>query len=348
MSVSGLPPWADGPADLQDYITVAHGIATNIPRTGSAGTGVHIGIIDSACKLPDELVGSIELNQGQDHSFISSDSDDTSGHCETVFGRLKSYAPGAEFSIYQAVNEDGKLALGPFADSISRALDDEVDIVNLSAGDPWRGPINSNPNVKEIERLTENPIPVVAAAGNYYPDRHETRPPVFCPSAHEEVISVGGLVTECPADRPEDIDHETGPYYLDPDTSEGFEVPPPSGTYCGERGCTGNRDCITNQVEKAWNYNPLPTGDKPDVLAPMHAVNSSEKGFYLNQGTSFSAPLVTGSVACIMSELYELGDPIPPPHRLRGIVRGSTKSVRGSQTGCYDAMGVRDALGITS
>lgn len=348
MTRAKIPKWADEASELQKFIVQAHAKAANIPDTRGLGDGVHVGIIDSVCQLSDTLADRFQINQGPQNSFIPADDDDTTGHGQNVFMRLSSYAPKATFSIYQAVNADGKLTLSAYADAISKAIDDGVDILNVSSGDPWRGPIRVNPNIQETDRLIQAGITTVAAAGNYYPDQQDRRPPVHCPSAAENVISVASLETICPKE-PGDESAETprGPYYCIPDYENTHpDIDPLDGVYCGEQGCTEDESCIVNQEEREWDRNPLPTGNKPDLLAPMHLIDRDvNDNLYLGGGTSFSTPLVTGSLTCIFSELGEMGEDFPMPREARRAVRSGSR-VPDSQIAKYDAMEVRKALGI--
>jgi len=119
-------------------------------------------------------------------------------------------------------------------------------------------------------------------------------------------------------------------------------------TYCGEQGCVDGKSCITNQSDSSWDRNVLPTGGKPDALAPMHILQGDNDGdWVIKGGSSFAVPLVTGSLACVFSELRDLGKEVPPPYVVRNAVRNGVTSMKGNQIGKYDAMGVRDVLSVT-
>lgn len=336
MTEFGGPKWADSVGDLEKFIILAHGRSANIPQEGAAGNGIHIGIVDSACRLPNSLTNGYNVNQNQLYSFIDNNVDESVGHCRHVFNRMSAFAPNAEYTLYQAVNSDGNMPLEAYSDAITAAISDRVDLINLSAGDPWPAPIDKNPNIIETKRLIDENIPVVAAAGNYYPNEQDNPPPVHCPSALEPVISVGGLITKCPyslGDEP--AEEREGPYFINGDCTEFPDA------YCGEQGCVGGESCITNQEEKAWGRNPLATGGKPDVLAPMHTIESHNEECCLGGGTSFAAPLVTGSLASIFSEIRESSKDIPPPHDVRKAARSGSVRISDSQIGKYNAMGTR-------
>jgi len=341
-----LPDWADDIQEVQSYILEAQFRSMNVPTTAGTGEGVHIGIIDSAHELPDHFTEQYHVNQGEQNKFIDCSGGHSSPHCLLVFNQLSAIAENAEFSIYHAIDEKGKLRLGPYADAISKALDDGVDIVNISAGDPWRGPIQANPNVSETKRLLENGVTTVAAAGNYYPNSQDSKPPVHCPSAAKNVISVGSYATHCPRSTDEvSATSKQGPYFIRHDQSDRHAT---SGeTFCGEQGCLEGESCITNQTESAWERNPLPTGDKPDVLTPMHIIKRDvDENPYIGTGTSYAAPLVAGSLGCIFGELRDTGETIPRPDKVRDAVHRSSCGLNSIRAGKYDAMGVRSMLGV--
>jgi subtilisin family serine protease len=258
-------------------------------------------------------------------------------------------SPEATFSLYQAVTEDGTLPLEAYSDAISTAIEDDVDILNVSAGDPWRGPIAINPNVPETKRALDAGITVVAAAGNWKPNQ-EDRPPVHCPAALEDVLAVGGFISECPAaPGDEDATESNGPYYVL--KNEGFEYSDrvSENTLCGQIGCVDGSSCITKQSDKPWEYNPQPASGKPDVLAPVHFPHERSNGKrFLGSGSSFAAPIVTGSLACIIDELNRTGNAAVTPFQLRRAVIDGGASMNISAQTKYDAMGTRRALGLVS
>jgi len=346
-----IPNWITSPEQFNEFIINANGRHLNIPQQSAAGAGVHIGIIDSAYRLPDDYTEGYRTRELQSNAFISEQYPDTTGHCLKVFNQMKPYSPRATYTFYQAVRDDGHLCLEAFSDSITSAIDDDVDILNISSGDPWRSSTQTNPVVQETTRAIDEGISIVASAGQHDPENQDSKPPVFCPAAHSSVIAVGGLEVYCPAElnaEPDDCaDDPIGPYYIlrDGDTHDNS---PYNVAYCGANGCLGNESCITNQEEKPWERNPLPTGGKPDVLAPMHSLlYTKENGNYrLTHGTSFAAPLVTASIANIFAELREENRSNPAPHEVRTAVRRGGMRIGTSDLLKYDAMGARSPLGL--
>lgn len=344
-----LPRWANDIDELFEYVHTAHGLAVNMPREGATGRSVHVGIIDSARRLPPSVARGFEVRGGDDHSFVETDEEETRPHCSQVFNLLAGYCPEATFSLYQAVTEDETLPLGGYSDAITAAIDDGVDILNVSAGDPWPGPVRANPNVQETRRALDEGITVVAAAGNWQ-SKQEQRPPVHCPAALEGVIAVGGFVSRCPADAGEERpDRKTGPYYVHTNPEFEYDDSVPGGTFCGQVGCIGGDSCLTNKSDVPWEYNAQPTGGKPDVLAPVHVpIETAEGKRSLAPGPSFAAPIVTGSLARILDELNRTDRQPTTPYRLReAVVAGAAPLDEGKQSK-YDAMGVRRELGLLS
>lgn len=344
-----IPSWAGDLADVRDQVVRSHGQTVNIPREGAAGKGIHVGVIDSAYKLPSELTEGYAIRQDPENSFIDASDAMTTRHCENVFDWVSTFCPEATFTLYQAVREDKSLPMSAFSDAISQAIEDGVDILTISAGDPWPGPVGKNPNVQQIKRAIDEGITVVAAAGNFDPETQSERPPVHCPAAHEPVIAVGGLEVRCPVDPGEEpADGDAGPYYCTPDHLNDPSPPTPTDTaFCSQNGCVDDESCFGSQTETEWDYNPLPTDAKPDVLAPMHRpIGRADGPHLLKVGTSFAAPIVAGSLGCIFSESLEIRDQLPYPHRIRdAVIEGSSPIVESDRMK-YDAMGTRDALGI--
>lgn len=222
------------------------------------------------------------------------------------------------------MKDNRKVPLTAYKEAIDSAIEDGVDILNISAGHSWPGPLEKCPYTPDIKRAIDSGITIVAAAGNRKPaDDFE---PVNCPAAIEDVIAVGGLVTRCPADIEEDatanIDEESpkGPYFAKKQAGVEYPEMTPDGVYCGQRGCTeGN--CIIEQTETSWQYNPDRTDGKPDVLAPFHFPATTSTGEpYLRIGTSFAAPVVSGTLARMFSELKDSGKPVPRPQTTRKAV----------------------------
>lgn len=341
-----LPNWADDIGELESYILKARSEAINAPSAGGTGQSVHVGIIDSAHTLPEGFVEGKKVNQGVQNSFLDGSQADTTNHCKDVFSLLSAYCPEATISLYQALNDDGRIPLEAYSEAITRAINDDVDILNVSAGDPWRAEISLNPNIPETKRALEEGITIVAAAGNWRHD--EDQPPVHCPAALEDVIAVGGMVTDCPAEiGSEPSDEQVGPYYIEKDEDEEYEEAIPEDGFCGWSGCVDKSGCFRKQIERPWEYNPYSSGNKPDILAPVYTTGYSENGYpILNCGTSFAAPIVAGELAAIMDEARNDNRMEPSPFEMRrAVIDGGRRIDEGSHLK-FDAMGTRKELGL--
>lgn len=341
-----IPNWAEDIHDLDSTVVRAQGRTTNIPEAGSTGEGVHVGIVDSTWQLSPTVTEGYDVIEDESNSFAGKTRNGATTHAREVFHRISSYCPDATFSLYQAADESGRMALGAYSDAITAAIGDGVDLLNVSAGDPWPAEIHTNPNVQETQRAVGDGITVVAAAGNQNAEPPAAKPPVHCPAALDPVIAVGAMQVVCPASiGSEPSEQVAGPYYcFTKDTEDVAGDSSDRGTYCTQRGCVAGKACLTNQSETEWGRNPLPTGGKPDVLAPMHAPQTDGDSFFYGKGTSFAAPIVTGSLACIFGELRDEGRDVPGPRSVREAVRSGSSRIDSGNESKYDAMGTRKAL----
>lgn len=215
------------------------------------------------------------------------------------------FAPEATFHFYQVINEDGNIPLGAYEDAIDQAIADDVDVLNISAGNDWDVPVDADPYSQKPPEAIENGITVVSAAGNY--NGVPPKPPVHSPAAMPSVISVGGIVTFCPesANSTHDTPRE-GPYYVE-DGSD-------ANLYCSEQGCAGGGDCVTKQSRELWDGNPSESRGSIDVLAPMAYPYETPEGEYqIEVGTSFAAPIVSGVLAEAYGDIRDKGGILPEP-----------------------------------
>lgn len=206
--------------------------------------------------------------------------------------------------------KEGTASIEAFDRAVNEAISNEVDLLNLSAGDTWHLPPQFNPYSIVIESALSAGVSVIAAAGNKEPD--SSYEPVNCPAAYSEVIAVAGMVTECPYS-PEDYDYKPEEKTKGPFIGANNSVP-----NCSYRECLEESSCIINQVERPWQGNPDPLNEKPDILAPVsYAAENSDGKIDLYAGTSYAAPVISGALGIVLGELAGVGSTFPNPREVR-------------------------------
>ncbi|MGN7479798.1 S8 family peptidase [Solibacillus silvestris] len=158
---------------------------------GYTGKGVKIAIIDSGvANHPDlTLAGGV--------SFIGDSYDDDHGHGTHVAGIIAAkhngvgvagIAPNAEVYAVKAIKKDGLGEVGTVLQAIDWAIENKMDIINLSFGD-----LEYAPSLHEgIKKAAEHGIIIVAASGNEGNDSG-TGNTINYPARHEEAISVAAV-----------------------------------------------------------------------------------------------------------------------------------------------------------
>jgi len=309
----------------------------NLPRTIATGDDIHIGFFDSVYKPPENA----DITLGHTESVITSDSTETNIHGANVTTLALAFASEATYSFYQVVNESGRFGISEFAEGIARAIQHDLDLINVSAGAHMEGCQGHCAFCTAVSRCLQAGIGVVAAAGNAAPDGPPER--INCPANREGVIAVGGMITECHCtENHPDVDIDDPPpgaFYPSPVTEQLADMTH-EAPICGQEGCTADIICIGNQVDTPWRGNPTPIRDKPDVLAPCYTVYTTDDGTEtFTFGSSFAAPVVTGTLAAILSEVAAETDKTVPADQLRSLVRESAAIV--DQSGAKKLDGTR-------
>lgn len=319
----------------------------NLPRTIATGQNVTIGIFDSVYMPPED----VDITVGHTESVIKSDATETNVHGSNVTTLSLAFASESTYSFYQVVNESGRFGISEFAEGIARAIQHDLDLINISAGAHMDGCQGYCAFCTAVSRCLQAGIGVVAAAGNKLPEN--TTEQINCPANREGVIAVGGLITECRCvekNSDADInDPPDGAFYPHPTVEEASDV---THDYpiCGQDGCTEDIICIENQVDMPWIGNPTPTRGKPDVLAPCYTRYTTGDGTEtFTFGSSFAAPVVTGALAAILSEVYaETGNTVPT-EQLRSLVRDSAAMVDHGESKKLDGTRLlNDCLAVVS
>ena len=173
-------------------------IPPRIPaRAGGPGSGVRVGVLDTAFYPSPWLAGSwtARFSDLVRHDVVPTAAQ---GHAAFVTGLILSQAPGASVEIRSVLDETGEADSWTVAEAIARFGQSGIDILNLSFGSHTED--NEPPLILStaIDRLDPKVV-VVAAAGNYRPageedDKLQGRP--SWPAALDDVIAVGAATTQ--------------------------------------------------------------------------------------------------------------------------------------------------------
>jgi minor extracellular serine protease Vpr len=161
------------------------------------GKGVKVAVIDTGVDYhhPD-----LYMNYKGGYDFIDGDKDpmETKGadKSETIHGthvagiiaangKLKGIAPEAEIIAYRALGPGGMGTSDEVIAAIEKAIEDKVDIINLSLGNSVNGP--DWPTSIALDRAVESGIVAVTSSGNSGPDVWT----VGSPGTSAKAISVG-------------------------------------------------------------------------------------------------------------------------------------------------------------
>tara|TARA_B100001765_G_scaffold206831_1_gene164420 strand:- start:477 stop:2516 length:2040 start_codon:yes stop_codon:yes gene_type:complete len=169
-------------------------IGAEFPKhLGFTGNGIRIGVIDTGINLehPD-FFNSDQISRFlKGYDFVDNDSipQDTNGHGTQVTGiiaadgQLIGIAPKVEIFSYRVSSDGESVPSDLIIKAINRAVEDRVDIINISLG--------VNMTHAKIDNAVNNAIDhgivVVAAAGNSGPDKSTIGSPARNPNA----ITVG-------------------------------------------------------------------------------------------------------------------------------------------------------------
>lgn len=210
-------------------------------------------------------------------------------------------APAATLHYYRIIDEEGEYAIWDLIQALEDVKHSDMDIVNLSLG---RHKPNCHGNCREcrvIEQVTESGTHVVAAAGE-----GESKIGTWCPSKSSHSIAVGGFQDLCrfsPHVAPQSLWVQRS----DPDPDEDSH----SENYCSHLGCNERMECGRNRRRQSWPKNIDLQQNPPNTLSPVHHVFENEDEADIEEGTSFSAGYVSGSLAAIFSLIQQGGIPEP-------------------------------------
>lgn len=288
-------------------------MSLNARESSQRGDGIHIGVGDSLGRVP---IASLDYDVDSVYDdYVPGDEPDPLGHGTRVFDIITSIAPQATFSNFQVLGqfeEDGEVVDGgersALISGIWDAADAGVDVLNLSLGEKHtcHGLCAVN---REAELAVETEhMTIVAATGNK--DGSDNRHGVSCPAMDDAVIGVGGYIPRC--GQPIQRSDSSSQWWL-----EGDEI---VGPLCGQLGCCNDGDCNEYRNETEWEGNVFFHNAAPDILAPcidIYGSNTESLSFQI--GTSFAAPLVSGLLGRILSDL-QIDGVEPTPDEVRNAI----------------------------
>lgn len=243
---------------------------------GLTGKGVKVAVIDSGVDAEHPTFANTK---------ISGDLTDPFGHGTGIAGLIAGgkwvdsegwwhdqihfgMAPDVEIISYQALGARGEGDLPAMAKAIRQAIEDEVDIINISAGSD-SGCGKECLVCMQVKKARDNGILVVAASGNSGPNLGT----MACPARHRShVISVGA--------------HDRKGNY-------------PQFTSRARNGDIGDM-WAPGGGDKEWMYAPTSRGS---VLNEEWS-DTGEWGM-ATKGTSFSCALVSGELALLLEKFND-------------------------------------------
>lgn len=249
--------------------------------------------------------GEIRFEPGED--FTSLDDDDfDSVHGYRVLTELFHFAPLAEFRTYR-VTQNG-IPKDRVMKAISSAKEDDCHLIHMSIGEPISSDYPDHMFLcGTAEEAFEDGSLVIAAAGH----KTERTTQVRCPATSRKTGAIDGYIARCEGRSFGDVP-ASGAYMIRNDEDESDQpVDKTEATtswiqLCGFQDCDSDKrrsTCDRNQLIKPWEGSPEYDVREPDTMVPMTWPSKISDEETLCLGTSYGAPVVTSSLACILSDL---------------------------------------------
>ena len=293
-------------------------IQVNAPlvwEQGYTGQGVLVAIIDTGINyLHDDLAGRLwdggmeYPHHGYDFSDNDNDPMDRHGHgthvagtvCGTgVSGTKTGIAPAATVMALKAFNDQGEGDESQWIAAMQFALEHGADVINMSLGRPQPSAAQKQMMRRACDNTLAAGVVAAVCAGNIrqmqfmVPVPYNIYTPGDCPPpmAHEDqLVNPGGTSCVICVGAVDNSDH------LAPFSSEGpsqWADVPDYGDYPYLAGSTTQIGLI-----------------RPDLCAPGVHIQSLDynttDGYTLMDGTSMATPLVSGTIALMLSKNPEL------------------------------------------
>lgn len=234
------------------------------------------------------------------------------------------------FNFYRIIIDGGDYKTSNLLKALDDARSHDVDIINLSLGvshDDCGGRCRSCVATTDV---VDDGVVVVAAAGNEDDGDSE---PVACPARAEGAIAVGSSVTYCTASLNQpSVGIQTGDgrppgsYWVDTPRETREKAGHPehlsNANFCGFGNCSPYHTCNEYQNEVVCDGN-VSERDKIDIFAPGDYPREADGSAVNVIGTSFSTALTTGVIACMLSDLFEIGAEPSPRQVKRALVNGA-------------------------
>lgn len=319
----------------------SHFYDVNVFQSDPGGLHIRIAVVDSILRAPPDS----NYDTDGPVNYVASDERDTTGHGTKITSILDSFSPRSEYKPHRVVAPDGEFRPSNFLKAMDDVRNDNVDVVNISAGkyhDDCEGQCRL---CTAVDNVTREGSVVIAGAGNR---KEERSLDVFCPARSSNSIAVGMSETLCDATPPRDRGslrtvgqiRPPGAYWGTGDREEPYY---PDGAYCSHRGCSPFHECRDNRRITYWNGNVERNDYLPEVVAPGHLPMVDHAGgeYVLEPGTSYSTAIVTGCVATVMSELFP---DLPTLHQIKRAIESTSQDLDCGIVGKIDMMGLFEAL----
>lgn len=317
MTLQNVPEWINSWNDFKNEYNAALSELVGIDAIDSTGDGVDIAVVDTAYTAGGVAENLLVKNR-RDLSPVGDQQQIKYSHGTRVLSVLAGVAPEAGYYLYRVktarslINENKRRQDRPFDDdrdklnganrrillAVEQAIEDDVDIINLSVG--THHPSCNNCVFEEaIKTAKEANIAVIAAIGNESDRRGHH---VICPALTDGVLSVGGMVNKCGAN----FQSHTDDRRIWADIPRKDSCTTRQGPFCSFDGCAPNYECDENCDEQWWDKNIRHFGGNPHVLAPVHRPEKRNNIVIFSPGTSFAAPITAGAIALILDSMSEL------------------------------------------